>query len=125
MNQFNINGTEFGIGGVGYSIDNDLINLIICSSDNVFKNVTGSINSEWDWALHPPKIYLLGIPVKEKFIVLDKEYLEKSNTSLYLMGHHELTGVLEIVNDAIDILGKVNIMGEQTSISIHVEFNNL
>ena len=57
MNSFKIGKTEFGIGKISLSIENDLLTLEINGNDDVFDELMEDDGCEWSWALYPPRIY--------------------------------------------------------------------
>lgn len=121
MDSFKIGNTEFGVGGVRLSMDNNRIDLEINGDENTFDQVTGEDTSEWSWALYPPKIYFKGIPYEGKRIVIDEACLNQYEIALYLMEHNDFTGTLEIKDKVIHVSGIVDMMGKVLPVSINVE----
>lgn len=125
MNSFKIGDTEFEIGKISFSDDNDIINLEVSGNENVFDKLTEKGDSKWDWALYPPKIYFRDIPFKSKSIVVDENLLNKYDIALYMMEYNDFTGTLNISDKIISVSGQVDIMGEVLPISINIERDSL
>lgn len=75
MNSFKIGNTEFGIGKISLSIENELLTLEINGNDDVFDELMKADDCEWSWALYPPRIYLRSVPYKGEKIVIDSDFL--------------------------------------------------
>ncbi len=119
MNSFKIGNTEFGIGEVSFSIENDLLNLEITGSDNIFDELMKEDNCEWNWALYPPRIYFHAVPYNGDEIVIDTDFPNHYDTALYMMEHNDFTGSLKITDNSIDIHGQVYIAGNASTLAIH------
>lgn len=125
MDTFKIRNTEFGIGDVQFSIEDNLLNLEITGNDHIFDELTEDDECEWDWALYPPKIYFHGVPYTGKEIVVDTDFLNQYEIALYMMEHNDFTGTLKLSDNSIDICGQVEIDGESLPLVICVEKKNL
>lgn len=125
MNSFKIGNTEFGIGKISFSIENDLLNLEITGSDDIFNELMEDDNCEWSWALYPPRIYFHDVPYKGNEIVIDTDFLDRNETALYMMEHYDFTGSLTVTDSSIDIHGQVYIDGNALLLAISVEREKL
>ena len=125
MNSFKIGNTEFGIGKISFSIENDLLNLEITGSDEIFKELTKDDNCEWIWALYPPRIYFHDVPYKGNEIVIDMDFLNRNEAALYMMEHNDFTGSLKITDSSIDIHGQVYLVGDALTLAISAERKKL
>lgn len=103
MNSFKIGKTEFGIGKISLSIENDLLTLEINGNDDVFDELMEDDGCEWSWALYPPRIYFRSVPYSGEKIVIDSDFLDHYETALYMMEHNDFTGVLEVTDSCIEI----------------------
>lgn len=121
MNSFKIGDTEFGIGKVSFSIENDLLDLEITGSKEIFKELTKDDNFEWIWALYPPRIYFHSVPYKGNEIVIDMDFLDCHETALYMMEHYDFTGSLTVTDSSIDIHGQVYMDGNALMLEISAE----
>ncbi len=121
MNVFKIGDTDFGIGKVSFSVKNDLLDLDITGSDDVFDKLTEDENSEWSWALYPPRLYLRGVPFKGNELVIDEELLNKYDITLYMMEHNDFTGTLRATDGGVEISGKAYIDGEESELFVSAE----
>ena len=121
MNSFKIGNTEFGIEKVSFSIENDLLNLEITGSDDIFDELMKDDNCEWSWALYPPQIYFHAVPYKGNEIVIDTDFLNHYDIALYMMEHNDFIGNLKITDSSIDILGQVYIDGKELTLTISTE----
>lgn len=124
MNSFKIGNTEFGIGEVLFSIENDLLNLEITGNDDIFNELMKDDNCEWGWALYPPRIYFHAVPYKGNEIVIDTDFLNHYDAALYMMEHNDFSGNLKITDDSIDLLGQVSIVGKSLTLAISTGRNN-
>ena len=124
MNSFKIGNTEFGIGKVSFSVENDLLDLEITGSDDAFNELMEDDNCEWSWALYPPRVYFHAVPYKENEIVIDTDFLNHYETALYMMEHNDLLGNLKITDNSIDFLGQVYIEGKALTLAISAERKN-
>ena len=125
MNSFKIGNTEFGIGKISFSIENDLLNLEISGSDDIFNELMEDDNCEWIWALYPPRIYFHDVPYKRNEIVIDTDFLNRNETALYMMEHNDFTGSLTVTDSSIDIHGQVYIDGNALLLAISAEREKL
>lgn len=121
MNSFKIGKTEFGIGKISLSIENDLLTLEINGNDDVFDELMEDDGCEWSWALYPPRIYFRSVPYSSEKIVIDSDFLDHYETALYMMEHNDFTGVLEVTDSCIEIHGLVSIAGKTSALSIVAE----
>lgn len=121
MNSFKIGDTEFGVGNVHFSIENNLVNLEINGSEKILDELAEEENSRWGWALYPPRLYFRGVPYDGESIVIDKSNLNDYDISLYMMEHNDFTGILKITDEHIQIQGMVSMMGELLPVSVCVE----
>lgn len=121
MNSFKIGKTEFGTGKISFTVTNNLINLEINGNDQTFNSIMEDDNNEWSWALYPPKIYLKDVPNENNKRIIDNDYLNKYDIALYMMDYNDFTGILEIKDEFISIIGQVNIMGKLFPLTIHIE----
>ncbi|MBD5493637.1 MAG: hypothetical protein HDR12_04475 [Lachnospiraceae bacterium] len=121
MNSFKIGNTEFGIEKVSFSIENDLLNLEITGSDDIFDELMKDDNCEWSWALYPPRIYFHAVPYKGNEIVIDTDFLNHYDIALYMMEHNDFIGNLKITDSSIDIWGQVYIDGKELTLTISTE----
>ena len=121
MNSFKIGNTEFGIEKVSFSIENDLLNLEITGSDDIFDKLMKDDNCEWSWALYPPRIYFHAVPYKGNEIVIDTDFLNHYDIALYMMEHNDFIGNLKITDSSIDIWGQVYIDGKELTLTISTE----
>lgn len=121
MNTFKIGETEFGVGKVSFSITNDLLDIDITGSDDVFDKLTEDENSEWSWALYPPRLYLRGVPFKGNELAIDDKLLDQYDITLYMMEHNDFTGALRVTDGRVEISGKAYIDGEALELFVSVE----
>lgn len=121
MNSFKIGNTEFSTGDIQFSIEKSLLSLEVNGNKDVFDKLTEDYDSEWSFALYPPKFYLYDIPYEDKKIMIDEDFSYKYDVSLYMMEYNDFIGTLEITDKSINIQGQVDIMGDVLSISIILE----
>jgi len=120
MGSFKIGTTEFGVGKVVLSVENNLLNLEISGSDEMFDQLTEADDSEWGWALYAPKIYFEDVPFKGNTLTIDNETLNQCNIALYMMEHNDFTGTIELTEDVIHIQGEVYLMDRILSVFIEI-----
>lgn len=77
MNSFKIGETEFGIGNVEFSLEDEVLNLEITGDEEIFEKLTEDDDSKWSWALYEPQIYFQDIPFEGKEITIDNEMAEE------------------------------------------------
>lgn len=121
MGSFQIGTTEFGVGKVVLSTENNLLNLEISGNDDVFNQLTEADNSEWGWALYAPKIYFKDVPFQGNTLTIDNEILNRCDIALYMMEHNDFTGTVELTEDAVHIRGEVYLM--DCILSVFIEIN--
>lgn len=121
MNSFEIGNTEFGIGKISLSIENELLTLEINGNDDVFDELMKADDCEWSWALYPPRIYLRSVPYKGEKIVIDSDFLAHYDAALYMMEHNDFTGVLEVADSSIEIHGLVYIDRKASALAVIAE----
>lgn len=121
MNMFKIGDTDFGIGKVSFSVKNDLLDLDITGSDDVFDKLMEDDNSEWSWALYPPRLYLRGVPFKGNELVIDDDLLNNYDITLYIMEHNDFTGTLKVTDTGVEISGKAYMDGEVLELFVRIE----
>ncbi len=125
MRSFKIGTTEFGVGKVVLSTENNLLNLEISGSDDMFDQLTEADDSEWGWALYAPKIYFEDVPFKGNTLTIDNETLNQSNIALYMMEHNDFTGTIELTEDVIHIQGEVYLMDSILPVFIEINRHEL
>lgn len=123
MNSFKIGDTEFGVGNVHFSIENNLVNLEINGNEKILDELAEEENSRWSWALYPPRIYFRGVPYDGECIVIDESKLYDYDISLYMMEHNDFIGTLKITDENIQIQGMAGMMDGVLPVSVCVERN--
>lgn len=123
MNSFKIGDTEFGVGNVHFSIENNLVNLEINGNEKILDELAEEENSRWGWALYPPRIYFRSVPYDGESIVIDESNLYDYDISLYMMEHNDFTGTLKITDENIQIQGMAGMMDGVLPVSVCVERN--
>lgn len=118
MNTFRIGDTEFGIGEVGFSIEDGILELEIAGDEEIFEQLVQDDDSGWSWALYEPQIYFRGIPFEGKDIIIDEVMPDSYEIALYMMEHNDFTGKVSISDSIIKVSGKADIMGEVYPVSI-------
>lgn len=119
MNHFIIDGDDFGIDKLEYSIENNLLSLKIFGSKERFNNLCETENSKWLWALYAPEIYFYDIPLKKnRTIKLNDKLAQSCDFALYMMSHNDIDGKITIKNNIVSIVGKVYIMGKVYSLDV-------
>jgi len=124
MNTFKMGETEFGVGKVSFSITNDLLDFDITGSDDIFDKLMEDENSEWSWALYPPRLYLRGVPFKGNELAIDDKLLDQYDITLYMMEHNDFTGTLKVTDKGVEISGEVYMDGETLELFVSVEKND-
>jgi hypothetical protein len=125
MRSFKIGTTEFGVGKVVLSTENNLLNLEISGSGDMFDQLTEADDSEWGWALYAPKIYFEDVPFKGNTLTIDNETLNQCNIALYMMEHNDFTGTIELTEDVIHIQGEVYLMDSILPVFIEINRHEL
>ena len=121
MNTFQIDGTEFGVGEIQFSVADHLLNLEISGDEGIFDGLSEEDDSQWGWALYPPQIYFHDVPFTGEKIVIDREFLNHNEIALYMMEHYDFTGELKLTDGSIEIRGQVDMDGDRFPVVINVE----
>ena len=119
LNFFNIDASEFGIGDIQLSIENNRINLEIAGDEKNFDELVE--DSKWSWALYPPRIYFRDVPYEGRgieVIEVNFDLSDQCDIGLYMMEHNDFTGTLKIEDKSVCISGQVNMMGRVLPVSI-------
>lgn len=113
MNHFIIDGDDFGIDKLEWSIENNLLSLKISAGKERFDSLCEAENSRWLWALYPPEIYFYDIPLKKnRAIKLNDKLAETCDFALYMMSHNDIDGKMTVKDNIVSIVGDVCIMGK-------------
>lgn len=131
MQKFILGTDNFGVGEITCQIDkvNSVINnLTIIGNQQIFEALSDDEQSEWNWALYPPKLYLKEIPYQLREnkieITITEEILDNYDVALYLMEHNDLNGVLTIdENDVLIFKGITYVSGEEMKLELEVKLN--
>lgn len=122
MNHFIINRDDFGVDKVEWSTDNDKLSLKIYGSEERFDRLCEADSSEWLWAMYPPEIYLYDIPLKRNSAIeLNDKLAQLCDFALYMMEHNDIYGKMTVIDNTVNIIGDVYIMGKIYPIDVKVD----
>ncbi|MES2774802.1 MAG: hypothetical protein V4722_11495 [Bacteroidota bacterium] len=132
MQKFIIGIDNFGVGKVTCKIDkNSLIisDLTITGDQDTYDKLSSGEESNWNWTLYPPELYLRGISYQlqdEKIhIEISRDTpLDEVEVALYLMEHNYLEGKFMIdENRTLSFDGIADIFGEEMKVQLRVNLD--
>ena len=131
MNKFIIGTDNFGVGEVTYKVDKKKMiikDLTIIGDEQIFEKLSDDEDSEWSFALYPPKLYLKEIPfelTEDKIqVTITEEILDDCDVALYLMEHNDIEGTFTIdKNEVFLFKGITDIFGKEMKLELEVNLN--
>lgn len=123
---------RFIIGDYEFSFDkaesvieidgNQIIDLSIKGSIDVFEKYCETENFEFDWGIYPPEFYAREIHLNHKGqIQINERNSYDYETALYFMEHNDVEVELSIRNGWILVLGWTTICGKRYSLEIRMK----
>lgn len=114
---FIIDDTDFKVGKVYSTIENDEKQLEIYGDKETFDNLTEDEDSKWGWALYEPKLYFWGLKQDKTEFDINDRLKEECDFALYMMEHNFIHGKLAYKNDKVQFKGIVEL---DENVPIHV-----
>lgn len=132
MQKFILGNDNFGVGKIMYKIDNEnsVINdLTIIGDQQLFEALSDDKQSEWNWALYPPKLYLREVPYQMRGdkieIAVTEESLDNYDIALYFMEHNDINGVFTIDENKVLVFeGTTYISGVEKKLKLEVKLDD-
>ena len=127
MTVFSIGGVNFGINEsesqfeVIEGVDGPRLHIQVVGDKDAFDRISDADESEWSWALYPPKLCIVGLPVERRrdaggfAAEAAGDPLREYDAALYMMEHNELdsVAVTAVPGASLRIVGRVDLLGDE------------